>query len=41
VEDWGVEKFLKTIENVLGYELEKVPMINQSKTGAPEYYPSP
>jgi ferredoxin-nitrite reductase len=41
VEDWGVEKFLQAVETILGYELEKVPMINQSKTGAFEYYPSP
>lgn len=41
VEAWGVDKFLEEVENVLGYQLERVPEIRTMQTGAKEYFPSP
>ncbi len=41
VDEWGVEKFLDELEKVLGYKLERVPMIRTMDTGVPEYFPSP
>ena len=41
VDSWGVEKFLDELEKVLGYQLERVPLLRTMETGAPEYFPSP
>lgn len=41
VDDWGTAKFADAVEEVLGYKLDRVPVIHTMKTGAEEYYPSP
>lgn len=41
VEDWGTVKFLEEVEKVLGYQLERVPLLKLMNTGAEEYFPSP
>ncbi len=41
VDEWGVEKFLEAMEKILGYQLERVPLLRTMDTGAPEYFPSP
>lgn len=41
IEDWGTEKFLEQVEEVLGYKLARVPLLKVMETGAEEYFPSP
>lgn len=41
IDSWGVDKFLAQLEEILGYQLERIESVNIMETGAPEYYPSP
>jgi ferredoxin-nitrite reductase len=41
LEDWGVEKFLTHVENLLGYKFERIKPLQTYQTGAVEYFPAP